>query len=186
MNARIIGGWALLGNALLSLVLLLEAATGSDGSALSLVIGEVLSLLFILGLFAIWAAQPHHGQVGRIGQLGLWCLGVATGIAFLVRLAVLVGAVDVADILPFSSAVLGLLGSILLGWATIRARVFHPLIGWLLILGGALNLIGGLLPSSAVATAVGVVATLAQAGAIGGYGWTMLRGAMIAQPASAD
>lgn len=177
MNSRTIGGWALLINAFLTLVILMAMTTSLGGANLSLVIGEALSMLLVVGLVAIWAMQPHTGRLGQIGLIGVWCLGIATGIAFLVRLAVLIGVSDVGDLIPLSSALFGLVGSLLLGWATIQAKVFHPAIGWLLIIGGVLNVAGGLLPAGAGTTVVGVITTLVQVGAIVGFGWTMLRGA---------
>src|SRR5260221_8835559 len=149
MNIRSIGGWALLINALLTLIIAMAMTTSVGGANLFLMIGEALSLLLIVGLPAIWAMQPHTGRLGQLGLIGIWCLGIATSIAFLVRLVVLVGSFDVGDLVPLSSALFGLAGSILLGWATIRAKVFHPAIGWLLIVGGVLNVAGGLLPAGA-------------------------------------
>jgi hypothetical protein len=183
VNTRIIGGWALLINAALTIVLLIAMTTSIGGVTFILIIGEVLSALLVVGLMAIWAMQPHAGRLGQIGLIGVWCLGIATGIAFLVRLAALVGSIDVGDFIPLSSALFGLVGSLLLGWATIQAKVFHPVIGWLLILGGVLNIVGWPLPVGAGQTLVGVITTLAQASAIGGYGWTILRGATYAHQA---
>lgn len=183
MNARAIGGWALLINALLTLFILIGMTTSVGGALLSLVAGEVISLLLIVGLLAIWAMQP---QTGRLGQIGLWCLGIATSMAFFVRLIVLLSTIDV-DTPAFISALFGLVGSLLVGWVTIRARVFHPAIGWLLIMGGVLNFAGGLLPGGIGATLVGIIAGLAQVGAFGGYGWTiLLRRAPVVQRASLD
>jgi hypothetical protein len=181
MITRTIGGWALLINALLTLIIAIAMTTSVGGANLSLMIGEALSLLLIVGLPAIWAMQPHTGRLGQIGLIGVWCLGIATGIAFLVRLVVLVGSFDVGDLVPLSSALFGLVGSLLLGWATIRAAIFHPAIGWLLIVGGVLNVAGGLLPAGAGTTTVGIITTLAQGAAIAGYGWTVLRSATFAQ-----
>jgi hypothetical protein len=182
LQVRRLGGWALLINAVLTLLILITMTTSVGGVTFILLIGEVLSPLLVVGLMAIWALQPHAGRLGQIGLIGIWCLGIATGIAFLVRLAVLVGSVDVGDPFLLSSALFGLVGSLLLGWATIQAQVFHPVIGWLLIVGGVLNVAGGLLPAGVGQTLVDVVTILAQAGAVGGYGWTMLHGALAVQP----
>jgi hypothetical protein len=183
MIARTIGGWALLINALLTLFILIGMTTSVGGTLLSLVAGEVLSLLLLVGLLAIWTMQPH---TGRLGLIGLWCLGIATSIAFFVRLVVLLSTIDV-DTLAFLSALFGLVGSFLVGWVTIRAKVFHPMIGWLLIVGGVLNFAGGLLPGGIGATLVGIIAGLAQVGAFGGYGWTiLLRHAPVVQHASLE
>jgi hypothetical protein len=180
MITRTIGGWALLINALLTFIVAISMATSFGGAHLFLMIGEVLSLLLLVGLPAIWAMQPHTGRLGRLGLIGVWCLGIATGIAFLVRLVIIVSAFDVGDLVPLSSALFGLVGSLLLGWATIRAAIFHPTIGWLLIVGGVLNLVGGLLPAGIGTELLAIIATLAQGGAIAGYGWTMLHGATLA------
>ncbi len=183
MISRTIGGWALLTNALLTCFILVVMNIIGGDNTIYLVAGEVVSLLLITGLLAIWTMQP---QTGRLGQLGLWCLGIATGIAFLVRLVLLFSTIDVGDVLPLSSALFGLVGSLLVGWVTIRAKVFHPAIGWLLIVGGVLNVIGGLLPAGIGTTLVGIVTGLAQGAALGGYGWTMLRLVPVVQGASLE
>jgi hypothetical protein len=175
MNARTIGGWALVINAFLTLVILIPSTTSLGGDTLTTIVGEALSLLLVVGLVAIWDMQPHAGRVGQIALIGIWCLGIATGIAFLVRLAFLFSSIDVGTVIPLSSALFGLVGSLLLGWATIRAAVFHPVTGWLLILGSVLNIVGGLLPSGTGQTLLGIIVSLLQAGALGGYGLTILR-----------
>lgn len=171
MITRTLGGWVLLINALLILLILIGMTASLGGETLYLVVGEVLSSLLMVGLLAIWAMQP---QTGRPGLIGLWCLGIGAGLAFLVRLLLLLGT-SAIDTPALISALFGLVGSLLVGWVTIRAKVFHLMIGWLLIVGGVLNFAGGLLPGGIGATLVGVIAGLAQVGAFGGYGWTILR-----------
>lgn len=183
MSIRTIGGWALLINAVLMVVLLITITASVGSASVSVIIGEVLSILFIVGLVGIWASQPHTGRLGQVCLLGIWCLGIAATIAFLVRLTALAGSIDVGDLIPLSSALFGLAGSILLGWATIQAKILHPAIGWLLIAGGALNFVGGLLPPGAGALLVTILATILQTGAVGGYGWTMLHSAPTVQRA---
>jgi hypothetical protein len=173
MITRTIGGWALLINALLTFILAIALATPFGSDTLFMVIGAVLSLLLLVGLPAIWAM----GRLGQIGLIGVWCLGIAAGIALLVRLDFLFSSVDVEELLPLSSALFALLGSLLLGWATIRATIFHPALGWLLIVGGVLNFSGGLLPTGSGTELMDIIATLAQVGAIAGYGWTILHAA---------
>jgi hypothetical protein len=152
------------------------------GDTLYLVAGEAISLLFIVGLLAIWAMQP---QTGRLGQIGLWCLGLGAGMAFLVRLVILFSSLNV-DTPALISALFGMVGSLLVGWVTIRAKVFHPAIGWLLMVGGVLNVVGGLLPAGTSTDLVNIIAGLAQVVALGGYGWTMLRRSPVAQRASLE
>ena len=183
MIIRIIGGWALLINALVTLFILIGMTTSVGDALLSLVTGEVLSLLLLVGLLAIWTMQP---QAGRLGVIGLWCLGIATSMAFFVRLVILSSTSNV-NTPAFFSALFGLVGSLLVGWVTIRAKVFHPAVGWLLMAGGVLNFVGGLLPGGIGATLVDIIAGLAQVGAFIGYGWTiLLRRAPVVQRASLE
>jgi hypothetical protein len=182
MLTRTIGGWALLINALLTLCFLVGMTASIGGDALYLVTGEVLCLLLIVGLLGIWAMQPH---IGRLGQIGLWCLGLGAGMAFFVRLVILFSSLDVVTP-AFISALFGMVGSLLVGWVTIRAKVFHPAIGWLLMVGGVLNVVGGLLPAGTSTDLVNIIAGLAQVGALGGYGWTMLRRSPVAQRVSLE
>jgi hypothetical protein len=165
------GGWALLASGFVALLLVIGyTVTGGDAPILP-VAGAGGSALLLLGLPAVWALQP---QTGRPGQAGLWCLGIGAGIAFVVRVLSLVGTVDVGDLIPLLSAVFNLLGSVVVGWVTIRARVFPATVGWLLIVGGVLNLLGGLTPAGLFTTLLGIVSGLAGAVAIGGYGWTIV------------
>jgi hypothetical protein len=121
MITQAIGGWALLTSALLTLFILIGTSAAIGGNILYLVIGEVLSLLPLAGLLAIWTMQPH---TGRFGQFGLWCLGLGAGLAFLVRLLLLLGISDV-DTPALISTLFGLMGSLLVGWGRIRAKVCH-------------------------------------------------------------
>jgi hypothetical protein len=168
---RSMGGWALLADGFLVLLLVIGyTVTGGDAPIFPIA-GAAASALLLLGLPAIWALQP---QIGRPGQVGLWCLGIGASIALVVRLLLLVSTVDVGDLVPLLSAVFNLLGSIIVGWVTIRARVFQALVGWLLIVGGVLNLLGGLTPAGLFTTLVGIVSGLAGAVAVAGYGWTLV------------
>jgi len=173
MNLRSIRGLALLINAIIGAVIgfinLADIVTIEND--LLLIVSAVLALLFIFGLPAIWQLQP---QTGRPGQVGLWCLGIASGIAFVVHLAFLASAHEMNLLIPWSSALLFLIGSVLVGWLTIQARVFPAAPGWLLMLGGVLNLVGGLSLDGSAATIVGITSLLAQTAAIAGYGWIVV------------
>lgn len=46
--------------------------------------------------------------------------------------------------------------------------------GWLLLVGGVLNLLSGLTPAGLFTTLLGITSGLAEAGAIAGYGWTII------------
>lgn len=54
------------------------------------------------------------------------------------------------------------------------------------MVGVVLNLIGWLFPAGIGATLVGIIAGLVQVRAFGGYGWTILRRAPVAQRASLE
>jgi hypothetical protein len=156
MKLRTLQGWALLINAIIGLI---DIATVLNGGNTPLfIVDELLALLFIFGLPAIGASQP---QTGRLGQVGLWCLGIAAGIAFVVTLAFHVSTWQVSNLIPLSSALFFLVGSVA--------------IGWLLIVGGILNLVNGLLPAGLIATLLGVIGVLAQTGAFAVYGWIIIR-----------
>jgi len=160
----------LLINAIIGLVDIANVLNG--GNTPLFIVDEVLALLFIFGLPAIGASQP---QTGRLGQVGLWCLGIAAGIAFVVTLVFHVSTWQVSNLIPLSSALFFLVGSVVVGAVTIRAQVFPVAIGWLLIVGGILNLVSGLWPAGLIATLLGVIGVLAQTGAFAGYGWIIIR-----------
>ncbi len=174
MNLRQLGGWALLANALIGVVLTIWGIAGDDsGASLLLVANLVAEVLLLVGLPAIQATQP---QTGRLGQLGLIGLGLAAAIAFVVNLIFLTSAnPDVPQAVPFASALLGLVGALLVGWVTLQARVFPAWVGVVLIVGGILNIAGGFLPDSPLADVNGRVASLLLAAALAGYGWGILR-----------
>lgn len=100
-------------------------------------------------------------QTGRLGQIGLWCLGIAAGIAFVVILIFHFSTLQVNNLIPLSSAIFFLVGSVVRGAVTIRAQVFPAAVGWLLIVGGVLNLVSGLMPAGLIATMLGVIGVLA-------------------------
>jgi hypothetical protein len=168
---RSMGGSSLLADGFVMLLLVIGyTVTGGDAPIFP-VAGAVVSVLLLLGLPAMWALQPH---TGRFGQAGLWCLGIGAGIALVVRVLSLVSTVDVGDLVALLSAVFNLLGSVVVGWLTIRARVFPAAVGWLLLVSGVLNLLGGLTPAGLFTTLLGVVSGLAGAVASAGYGWTIV------------
>ncbi len=171
ISLRIIGGWALLASGFVTLLLVIGYTVSGGDALIFPIAGAVGSALFLLGLPAMWALQP---QTGRPGQAGLWCLGIGASIALVVRLLLLGSQVDVGDLVPLLSAVFNLLGSVVVGWLTIRARVFPAAVGWLLAVGGVLNLLGGLTPAGLFTSVLGIVSGLAGAVAVAGYGWTIV------------
>jgi hypothetical protein len=170
MKLRTLRGWALLINGVIGLIDLANIING--GNTPLFIMDEVLALLFIFGLPTIQELQP---QTGRFGQVGLWCLGIAAGIAFVVMLVYHLSTAEVIDLIPLSSAIFFLVGSVIVGYVTIRAQVFPQLIGWFLIIRGVLNIVSGLIPASLIPIMIGVSSVLVQAVAIAGYGLINIR-----------
>lgn len=141
---RTFGCWALLASGFVTLLLVIGYTVTGDDALIFPIAGAAGSALLLLGLPAMWELQP---QTGRPGQAGLWCLGIGAGIALVVRMLSLGSQVDVGDLVPLSSSLFNLLGSVVVGWLTIRARVFPVAVSWLLLVGGVPNLLGGLTPA---------------------------------------
>ncbi len=159
-------GWALIISALLSLLGIL----GSDAPVLRdlLLIGAIL---FILGVPAIAAVQ----RLGVAGTVGIILVEIAAVIALLLNLMAFVSSASIGGAIPFSSALAGALGRVIVGWLTTRENVFPAWVGWAFIAEGLLNFLSGLIQSPAAASALAVVLPLIGAAALVGYGLGILR-----------
>lgn len=185
LDARLVGGWALALNGLIGVlfgVIGLFSLPRPD----ALVAVQLLGILFVIvGLPAIQAMQP---TTGWLGWLGIGLMELAAVIAFVVVLLASLTSANIPDAAPFASALAGLIGDILVGLLTIRARVFPAWIGWTLVIWGVANFTGGLLPDIAGLRVVVGLFEIAGAVAIAGYGWRIIqspRGASVtARPAS--
>jgi len=172
MTLRQLGGWALLANALIGVLLSLDMLVGGANTPPPVTVVQLIGLLlFIAGLPAIQAMQP---QTGRLGQLGLLLLGLGAGIAFIVVAVYLAGG-STPSFLSFTSALTAVVGSVVVGWITIRAKVFPSWIGWLLLVTGVLNFAAGYLPAGMLTTTVDVIVGVATSLPIAGYGWSIVQ-----------
>jgi len=172
MTLRQLGGWALLANALIGVLLSLDMLVSGANTPAPITILQLIGLLlFIAGLPAIQAMQP---QAGRLGQVGLLLLALGAGIAFIVVTVYLAGG-STSSVLPFASALTAVTGSVVVGWVTVQARVFPAWIGWLLLATGVLNFAAGYLPAGTLATTAGVIIGLAMSIPIAGYGWIVVQ-----------
>ena len=135
MNVRRLQGLALI----LSAVCLLLGAFGLQ-PVIFITIGLIL---FILGIPAIYSAQP----TGWIGLLGIVLLELAALIALGFRLQIL--SPSLSDGLSLTSAILGMVGAVIVGWLTTREHVFPTWVGWVFMVQGLLNFITGLFNISA-------------------------------------
>jgi hypothetical protein len=131
MNIRRLQGLALI----LSAVCLLLAAFLGENSIV-LTVGVIL---FILGIPAIYSAQP----TGWIGLAGIVFLELAALIALGFRLH-MVPPSSLGDSLSLASAILGMLGAVIIGWLTTKGHVFPAWVGWAFMIQGLLNFITGL------------------------------------------
>lgn len=172
MSYRQLGGWALVGGGVIGAILALLALFSVARSDALLVVQLVAILLVIVGLPVIQLAQP---AAGRLGWLGIGLMELAAVIALvIVALSWLTNA-DIPSAAPFTSALAGLIGDILVGYLTVRVRVFPTWIGWTLAATGVVNFVAGLLPPSDVVAVVAELFAIAAAAALAGYGWSIVQ-----------
>jgi hypothetical protein len=169
MDLRYLGGWALLSYAALSLlpVAWVKLIGGSFDAAPIRAIALVAGLLFVVGLPAIWALEP---QIGGVGLAGLVLMEVGAVVAVAINVYFFSGGTGVGEAVPFVGALVSLVGALMVGWRTVRARVVGSWIGWLLILGGVLYFAGGLIDAGSVASTVGFLGGASIALAMGAFG----------------
>jgi hypothetical protein len=166
-----LSGWALILSALIFLFgFAWDHVLNGPYTIFTVLLGLVGNILFLIGLPGILQAQP---QTGRAGQVGLILMGIGAVIAIIANLLIRLARVDLGDWIPLTSAIAGSLGSVIVGWQTIQAGVFRPWIGWLMIVGGILNIIAPILPPEAIF--VSQLGLFAQSAALIGYGASMLQ-----------
>lgn len=164
-------GWALILSALIFLFgFVWDHLLNGPYTLFTVLLGVIGNILFLVGLPGIQQSQP---QTGRPGQIGLILMGIGAIIAILANLLIRLAGVNVDDWVPLTSAIAGALGSMIVGWLTIRANVFRPWIGWLMIVGAILNILFPLLPPQAVF--ISQIGLFAQSAALIGYGLFMLQ-----------
>jgi hypothetical protein len=132
-------------------------------------IGILGILFFIFGIPAVHVSQPT-GSVGLIG-IGLIILAAVIALGFGVGIF---GGTNFDGALVAISAFSGLAGRLIVGWLTIKQRVFSQWIGWALIAEGVINL-AGFLDLAALVSIISVVVTLVAAAAQFGYGFHIFR-----------
>jgi hypothetical protein len=104
-------------------------------------------------------------------------MGIGTIIAIIANLLIRLAGVEIDDWIPLTSAIAGSLGSLIVGWLTIRVNVFRPWIGWLMSVGAILNILAPVLPPEAIF--ISQIGLFAQSAALIGYGITMLQRATL-------
>lgn len=166
-----LSGWALILSALIFLFgFAWDHLLNGPFTLFTVMIGLLGEILFLIGLPGIQQSQP---QTGRPGGIGLILMGLGTFIAIVANLLIRLGGVEVDDWIPLTSAIAGSLGSLIVGWLTVRANVFRPWVGWLMMVGAILNILAPVLPPQAIF--ISQLGLFAQSAALIGYGMTMLR-----------
>jgi hypothetical protein len=160
MNVRRLQGLALI----LSTVCLLIGLFVSKTPVLevSVVIGI---LLFMLGIPAVSSAQPG----GWVGAAGIVLLELAALIALGFRLDLV--ASGLSDSLSLTSAILAMLGALLIGWLTIRERGFPAWVGWMFLAQGVLNFLAGLFHVGSAAGGLPILISVLYSVALVAYGY---------------
>lgn len=171
MNWIRLSGWALILSALIFLFgFAWDHVLNGPFTVFTVVLGVVGNILFLAGLPGIQQSQP---QTGRPGQAGLLLMALGSVIAIVANLLIRLLGADLGDWIPLTSALAGSLGSLIVGALTVRAKVFQPWIGWLLMIGAILNVLAPILPPQAIF--ISQIGLFAQSAALIGYGVTMLR-----------
>lgn len=113
---------------------------GVIGPQATMFLITISSILFILGIPAIYSAQP----TGWMGMAGIVLLEFAALIALGFRFNIVPWPSDLGDGLAVTSAAAGMVGAVILGWFTTREHVFPAWVGWAFIAYGLLNFTTGL------------------------------------------
>ena len=162
MNVRRLQGLALI----LSGICLSLGLAGPPQSTLFNISALIGVILFILGIPAVYLAQPR----GWIGLAGIVLLELAALIALGFRLK-MISPSNLADVLFTISAISGMLGALLIGWLTIRNHVFPAWVGWVFLAQGLLNFIAGQFILGLPGRMVPFLLTVLQAVAVFAYGY---------------
>ncbi len=166
-----LSGWALILSALIFIFgFAWDHLINGPFTPFTVMIGLVGNILFLVGLLGIFQIQP---QIGRFGQVGLILMGLGAVIAIVANLLIRLAGTDVGDFVPLISAIAGCLGSLIVGWFTIRVKELRPWIGWLLIVGAILNILFPILPPEAVF--ISQIGLFAQSAALIGFGLSVLQ-----------
>ena len=145
MNIRQFQGWALISSAFIMVVLLAYNFIGSASGIpyVSDILIIMYCVFFIVGLPGIQAVQPKTKNWGKIG-LALMLIPpldelIITLIGRLAQYPVELNHLVSSIWNALASVGIIYSGYILVGWLTIRARVFPAWVGWLLFIVGIIN-----------------------------------------------
>jgi hypothetical protein len=161
MNVRRLQGLALI----LSAVCVLLLGLSTPETTLFQVSSLIGVILFILGIPAVYSAQP----TGWIGLVGIILLELGALIALGFRLDIVPSSLG--DSLMLISASSGMLGAVIIGWLTTREHVFPAWVGWVFIAQGLLGFIAGLFNIGSPGRVLPIFINGLQAVALFAYGY---------------
>ena len=160
MNTLRFQGIALILSAICGLLSAFLPIPGADQ-----IIALIGTVLFILGIPSIQLLQPE----GVIGWIGIALLEIAALISLVFQLG-LVGS----SVLAFTSALVGMLGRLVIGALTTRGSRFPAWAGWAFLLSGILNLVTGAIFLDSIASVIIIIAILLEAAALFAFGFRLL------------
>ncbi len=166
MNIRRLQGAALIISAVINLVGLIGSGTSP------------VRYLFLLGALLLIFGVPAIELVQRAGTLdwvGIVLIELAAIIALVLNIVSMSGGGSFSSAIPLTSAILGAVGRVIVGWLTTQHRDFPVWAGWTFMAEGVLNFVGGLLGNAPFAEALGIVVALLGAAALFAYGWGIMQ-----------
>jgi hypothetical protein len=92
-------------------------------------------------------------------------------IALALGLMALGGGSDVNVAMPFTSALAGGVGLVIIGWLTVERKSFAPWSGWAFLVEGLLNFLGFVVQAAFLGPILALVVPIVGAAALIGYGW---------------
>jgi hypothetical protein len=153
---------------ILSAVCVLLGLTAPDLNlfAVSAAIGIIL---FMLGIPAFYSTQPSVW----VGLAGIAMLEIAALIALGFRLNLV--STNLGKSLSETSAILGVLGALIIGWVTTKEHVFPAWVGWVFMIQGLLNYLAGLFNFGSWVSLILVIFSILYAVSLFAYGYLIYR-----------
>jgi hypothetical protein len=169
---RLFGGWALIANAVIGIVLLVDLVLNlSHPTALTML--QLLGILmYVVGIPTIQFSQP---EAGRGGQIAIALLELSAAVAFVIIFVNLVSSSDLPSSAAVSSALLGMVGGVLLGAFTIHLHRFPSWVGWFLAISVTVNFVTGQLSDALGFKILAECGILLGILATAQYGWTIVQ-----------
>ena len=171
-------GWALIASAVISAILALNYLFDLSHGKAWMVAALLGTLLFMAGLTVVVALQEGD----QLQLVGIGLMELAAAIAFVLTAIALFGG-SFSDSLATTSAMIGMIGDVIVGALTIRRKVFPVWVGWLLGISGVVNFVTGQLDGGTWLRVVASIGALLAAGAIAAYGWIAVQRARPAEAA---